>query len=332
MSVIDRIKEATGVAEPLNDEQATQAAIEKVEADDKKREERGKKVKSFKDKVVDKIAKDDDVDKILDGKDEPAPAPVDDTVDDLTNNVDDDSAIAKIINEDATVAAVEKDAEVVETTELIRKSTDKEDKNMAATAMKDLDFYQGIYKEMYDYDRGYPMSASLRDWIKSAVVRDETLIEELVVSELPKVLKAHPELISKVKATATEVANDNILYAVTYISKLDGKEYEDEKDAEASIETLKKVGVTFESAFQGAWRKVNPDGSLGARANRKEVETYIDNFDGDQAALRKKLHLENEKPKRSDEAPKAKKPAAPKDPSKPGKDDKNGNTGSDQEG
>ncbi|MBQ3309339.1 hypothetical protein IJG78_01530 [Candidatus Saccharibacteria bacterium] len=166
--------------------------------------------------------------------------------------------------------------------------------------MRNLDFYSTIGNSMYDFDRGLGMSAALRDWIKSAIKDDDDLAKQIVTENLAEILGQKPNLIPAVKGVLKDVAENHILYRACFVSKLDNKEYEDRADAEAAIEAYKAIGATFESSYTTVYRRVKPDGTAGQRVPLDQVKAYVDKFDGDREALKRRLYIADEAPDQTD--------------------------------
>lgn len=173
----------------------------------------------------------------------------------------------------------------------------KEDKTM--TAMRSMDFYSKVGNNIYDVDRGMEMDRDLRSWIISQFGKDQDLVKE-VMKTLPSVIERNPKIIPKIKEMIKDVAESNIPYTITYLSKVDDKEYESAADAEASVADLaKRLQIKASDMLKLVYHKIDEQGNIGKRVAREEVEEFVKTFDGDRKALRRRLFLPDPDSKRS---------------------------------
>ncbi|MBR5408925.1 hypothetical protein IK112_03240 [Candidatus Saccharibacteria bacterium] len=173
------------------------------------------------------------------------------------------------------------------------KETDTEDKSMRT--MESMDFYEQLGNQAYDFDRGFGLSGDLRSWIKKVMATDNSLIKEFITGDLEEAIKADSDLLKSAKKTVATVEASMIPYIVLFASKLDGTEYEDRDEAEASIAQYKAIGATFNSSFTKVYRRLEANGEIGDRVRIDEVKDFIEQFSGDKEALRQRLFISNKK-------------------------------------
>ena len=291
---IDKLKAVVGIAEPqpITDEQDVTKSDPIVDLGDfkvikeKGKEVAGKAKQAAKDKKNALKQGKEDKGKADETKSQGANPQKDTSQEDKPQETKpDDSKSAK---PDVLPGVIFPTADVVRAT---KSTNNEEDTDMAATAMKGMDFYNTVGNKIYDVDRGMAMDSDLRGWIISQFARDKGLSDE-IIRMLPAIVNNNPEYTAVLKDIIRNTAEANIPYVVTYWCKSDGKEYESRVDAEAAVkEDCEKYGLKFSQAVKLAYRKVDSKGNLGAKVDPKEVEAFIARFDGDREALRKKLLL-----------------------------------------
>lgn len=179
----------------------------------------------------------------------------------------------------------------------------------ARNQMRDFKFYSKIADKIYDFDRGLEMAPELRDWIMSAIEDDRVLSADFARKVLPKVLGKNPELVEDAIREAKKAENNKFVPFTVLFTNVkdteDKNEYKSFKEACATIQKeIDTYGVDPLKVFKAFYRRIDAEGNLGDRVSVEEVEKYVDKFNGDKLALRKKLHL----PKRE------KKPEQPNQP------------------
>lgn len=175
----------------------------------------------------------------------------------------------------------------------VAKNTEEENENMNRK-MESMDFYEQLGNQAYDFDRGFGLSGDLRGWIKKAMAADNSLIKEFISEDLENAIRANSDLLKSAKKTVAAVEASMIPYIVLFASKLDGTEYEDKDEAEASIAQYKAIGATFNSSFTKVYRRIE-NGEIGDRVRIDEVKDFIEQFSGDKEALRQRLFINNKK-------------------------------------
>lgn len=252
-------------------------------------------------------------------KPEPAPADKADVAkkpDDTAGKADD----AKKADDDAAAAAAAVDAIIDESMKgiasdiggdddgstgpdadkpvgkIVRKTRNEntEDSDMGKVKMESMDFYEQLGNQAYDFDRGFGLSGDLRAWIKKAMAADNSLIKEFISEDLENAIRTNSDLLKSAKKTVATVEASMIPYIVLFASKLDGTEYEDKDEAEASIAQYKAIGATFNSSFTKVYRRIE-NGEIGDRVRIDEVKDFIEQFSGDKEALRQRLFISNKK-------------------------------------
>ncbi len=166
----------------------------------------------------------------------------------------------------------------------------EEDNGMSRT-MESMDFYEKLGNEAFDYDRGFGLSGDLRGWIKKAMAADNSLIKEFISEDLEEAIRTDSDLLKSAKKTVAAVEASMVPYVVLFASKLDGTEYEDKDEAEASIAQYKAIGATFNSSFTKVYRRLEANGEIGDRARVDEVKDFVEQFSGDKEALKRKLFI-----------------------------------------
>lgn len=169
----------------------------------------------------------------------------------------------------------------------------EEDNGMSRT-MESMDFYEKLGNEAFDYDRGFGLSGDLRGWIKKVIATDSSLIKEFISEDLEEAIRTDSDLLKSAKKTVAAVESSMVPYVVLFASKLDGTEYEDKDEAEASIAQYKAIGATFNSSFTKVYRRIE-NGEIGGRVRIDEVKDFIEQFSGDKDALRQRLFISNKK-------------------------------------
>lgn len=242
----------------------------------------------------------------------PEEAPKEESTDDeLLSKEEADGISARIIEE----ALVSED-----NTEKPENPTPTQPKE-ARNQMRDFKFYSKIADKIYDFDRGLEMAPELRDWIIGAIEDDRVLSVDFVSKVLPKVLEKNPELVEDAIREAKKADDHKFVpFKVLFINSKDSednKEYATFKEACATIQKeIDTYGVDPKEVFKAFYRRVDAEGNLGDRVSIEEVEAYVDKFNGDKLALRKKLHL----PKREKKSEQANQPQnQPKNQPKKGK-------------
>ena len=248
-------------------------------------------------------------------KPEPAPADKDDKADDA-KKADDAAAAAAAVDaiidesmkgiasdiggddDGSTGPDTDKEADKPEPAgKIVRKNvaknTEEENENMNRK-MESMDFYEQLGNQAYDFDRGFGLSGDLRAWIKKAMAADNSLIKEFISEDLENAIRANSDLLKSAKKTVAAVEASMIPYIVLFASKLDGTEYEDKDEAEASIAQYKAIGATFNSSFTKVYRRIK-NGEIGDRVRIDEVKDFIEQFSGDKEALRQRLFIGNKK-------------------------------------
>lgn len=212
--------------------------------------------------------------------------------------------------EDAEDTAVIEQVAATEEAEVVKRQTQtKEEKNMA-TEMRSMDFYSKAGNAIYDVDRGLEMDSQLRGWIIEQFSKDQELKKE-VLRTLPGIIEKNPKIIPSIKEMIRDAAEAHVPYIVTYLSKIDDKEYEDRGEAEAAgAEMAKRLGLEVSKTIRLVYHRLKEDGSIGPKVSRNEVEDFVSNFDGDRDKLRKELHLSNPSKKKGKTESVDDKPAA----------------------
>ena len=241
-------------------------------------------------------------------KPEPAPADKDDKADDA-KKADDAAAAAAAVDaiidesmkgiasdiggdDDGSVGLdADKDADKP-VGKIVRKTRNEntEDSDMGKVKMESMDFYEQLGNQAYDFDRGFGLSGDLRAWIRKVMAADSSLIKEFISEDLEEAIRADSDLLKSAKKTVAAVEASMIPYVVLFASKLDGTEYEDRDEAEASIAQYKAIGATFNSSFTKVYRRIE-NGEIGDRVRIDEVKDFIEQFSGDKEALRQKLYI-----------------------------------------
>lgn len=212
---------------------------------------------------------------------------------------DDDSIIEAIAKAEKTGNVdASNTSGIIRSSDKDKAGNQKEDKTMTAD-MRSMDFYNKVGNNIYDVDRGMEMDRDLRSWIISQFSKDQDLVKE-VMKTLPSVIERNPKIIPKIKEMIKDVAEGNIPYTITYLSKVDDKEYESAADAEASVADLaKRLQIKASDMLKLVYHKIDEQGNIGERVAREEVEEFVKTFDGDRKALRRRLFLPDPDSKRS---------------------------------
>ncbi len=184
-----------------------------------------------------------------------------------------------------------------------------QDRHLGVRLVQDGEFYNKLANSAYEFDRLFghgqvKLDPTIISWIGSLYPDVPELAEDIVKNRLRDILTKNPDLISEVKKIARETREVTVPYIVSFVSKLDGKEYESEADAKAAMAEYEKIGATMQSMYYTRYRKRHFDGTRGEIVDESEVIDFARNYDGDLKKLLYELWLSKEKvigkPKSSD--------------------------------
>lgn len=184
-----------------------------------------------------------------------------------------------------------------------------QDRHLGVRLVQDGEFYNKLANSAYEFDRLFghgqvKLDPTIISWIGSLYPDVPELAEDIVKNRLRDILTKNPDLISEVKKIARETREVTVPYIVSFVSKLDGKEYESEADAKAAMAEYEKIGATMQSMYYTRYRRRHFDGTRGEIVDESEVVDFARNYDGDLKKLLYELWLSKEKvigkPKSSD--------------------------------
>lgn len=163
--------------------------------------------------------------------------------------------------------------------------------------VQDGSFYNGLANSAYDFDRCFghgetKLDPAIISWIGSLYPDVPELAEDFVKNRLRDTLMKQPNLIAEVKKTADEVAKDIVPYSVSFISKLDGQEYESAQKAKDALgEKLISIGATVRSAYKLRYTVRHYDGTSGKIVTPGEVMQYILDHEDNKEKLCRELWI-----------------------------------------
>ncbi len=300
---LDRAKEVLGaapadeIAEELESSEAENTEEEKESAKDEKPAKKAKKES-----------------KTEEPKEEPAAeetakeAIEEDSVEETSEEAEDERLTREEADEISAKIIEEALASEDDTEKPANPAPEKQPKE-ARNDMRDRKFYDKISDKIFDFDRGLEMAPELRDWIMSAIEDDRVLSADFARKVLPKVLGKNPELVEDAIREAKKAENNKFVPFTVLFTNVkdteDKNEYKSFKEACATIQKeIDTYGVDPLKVFKAFYRRIDAEGNLGDRVSVEEVEKYVDKFNGDKLALRKKLHL----PKREKKPEQANRP------------------------
>lgn len=175
-----------------------------------------------------------------------------------------------------------------------------QDRHLGVRLVQDGEFYNKLANCAYEFDRLFghsqvKLDPTIISWIGSLYPDVPELAEDIVKNRLRDILTKNPDLISEVKKIAKETREVTIPYVVSFVSKLDGAEYESEADAKAAMAEYEKIGATMQSMYYTRYRKRHLDGARGEIVNESEVINFAKNYDGDLKKLLYELWLSKDK-------------------------------------
>lgn len=316
-NLLDKAKEILGavpadeIAEELESSEAENTEEEKESAKDEKPAKKAKKESKTEEPKEEPATEETAKEAIEEDSVEETSEEAEEPKDEHLTREEADEISAKIIEE---ALASEDDTE-----KPANPAPEKQPKE-ARNDMRDRKFYDKISDKIFDFDRGLEMAPELRDWVMSAIEDDRVLSADFARKVLPKVLEKNPELVEDAIREAKKAENNKFVpFAVLFTNVKDTEdknEYKSFKEACATIQKeIDTYGVDPLKVFKAFYRRIDAEGNLGDRVSVEEVEKYVDKFNGDKVALRKKLHL----PKREKKPEQANQPERPKNQSKKGK-------------
>jgi len=172
----------------------------------------------------------------------------------------------------------------------------KEGKNM----VKSLDFYNNLGTAAFNFDRGMPMDASLRDWLTATIAADEQLATDSL-KHLATMLEEHPKLIDNVREIVERAEETAIPYFVGWKNKVTRTVFFKKEDAEENAHDLIAAGVTdFDKMFEIARYKYDEYG-IPVEVDDNEIVAFYKEYKGNKKKLRELL-LIPEQPKKQQPA------------------------------
>ncbi|MBQ3270998.1 hypothetical protein IJH10_00115 [Candidatus Saccharibacteria bacterium] len=184
-----------------------------------------------------------------------------------------------------------------------------QDRHLGVRLVQDGEFYNKLANSAYEFDRLFghgqvKLDPTIISWIGSLYPDVPELAEDIVKNRLRDILTKNPDLITEVKKIARETREITVPYVVSFVSKLDGTEYESENEAKAAMAEYEKIGATMQTTYYTRYRKRHFDGTRGEIVDESEVIDFARNYDGDLKKLLYELWLSKEKvigkPKSSD--------------------------------
>ena len=279
MSFLDRAKEVLGAAP------AEEIAEEVVEQNSSNNEPETP-VKETEEESIEEATKEPDA------KEEPKKAPVEEIPEEEPT---DDECLSKEEADDISARIIEEALTSEDRAEKPENSTPIQPKE-ARNEMRDLKFYDKLGEKAFNFDRGLEMAPELRDWITGAIEDDRVLSVDFVSKVLPRVLEKNPDLVEDAIREAKKADDHKFVpFKVLFINSKDTEdttEYATFKEACVTIQKeIDTYGVDPMEVFKAFYRRIDAEGNLGDRVSIEEVEKYVEKFNGDKLALRKKLHL-----------------------------------------
>lgn len=175
-----------------------------------------------------------------------------------------------------------------------------QDRHLGVRHVQDGSFYNELANSAYDFDRNFgygksELSPTVINWISSLYPDVPELAEDIVKNRLRDILTKNPSLITEVKKIAKETTEVTVPYAVSFVSKLDGTEYESEAEAKAAMAPYEKIGATMQTTYYTRYRRCFLDGTRGEIVNESEVINFAKHYDGDLNKLLYELWLSKDK-------------------------------------
>ena len=175
-----------------------------------------------------------------------------------------------------------------------------QDRHLGVRHVQDGSFYNELANSAYDFDRNFgygksELSLTVINWISSLYPDVPELAEDIVKNRLRDILTKNPDLITEVKKIARETREITVPYVVSFVSKLDGTEYESENEAKAAMAKYEKIGATMQLMYCTRYRKRHFDGTRGEIVDESEVIDFARNYDGDLKKLLYELWLSKDK-------------------------------------
>lgn len=225
--------------------------------------------------------------------------------------------------------------------------------------MENLNFYDNIRDMIYDFDRTGAMDPRLEDYFERTIAKNGDLalafiktyfiefieknpevVNSLLEANLKAIIKHDPDKwIPELDEVIADIANDRMNIRVGFVRNVarNDKVYSTLDEAKADLprdldEVVTRLSQEYtldeDKFFDQIWQEIGPDGEEVRRLTESEVRDYVANFRGDKEALKKLLHLPDDK---KPEKPAAKKPAAKKpSPKKSSKTQSKEKTGSEK--
>lgn len=175
-----------------------------------------------------------------------------------------------------------------------------QDRHLGVRHVQDGSFYNELANSAYDFDRNFgygksELSPTVINWISSLYPDVPELAEDIVKNRLRDILTKNPDLITEVKKIAKETREVTVPYIVSFVSKLDGAEYESEAAARSAMAEYEKIGATMQSMYYTRYRKRHFDGTRGGIVDESEVIDFAKHYDGDLNKLLYELWLSKDK-------------------------------------